>query len=1545
MDGNWPEMSFTADRRSERSGSDRAFDRPIPNRPSTVETSSSLQSKSSSATDRDDGATDPRGSLGLNLLHSPSQPAIDFIFVHGLGGGSRKTWSKTTSMKHFWPQEWLPKDPAFQDVRIYSYGYDSDWARGKENILNIHHIGKSFLGELETTPHLCTSKTPIVFIGHSMGGLVIKQAYMLLKQSGESSTMSGRFNSIFFLGTPHRGSSSAKLLKNILQMTYSHRAYVADLEKGSDAIQSINNEFRQYSMDLSLWSFYETQKLSLGLFNTLIVDPESAVLGYPQEKQMPMNADHRSICKFETPSDPNFLIIRNSLAFSANSIRNLEAKVITTATPFEVENLRTYLKVSHDFQDDLVMAEDSRMDGTCDWLLEKQSFRNWRDSPSTTSRILWISGPPATGKSILAGYVVDQLRKADCNCSFFFFKHGDKFNEDARRMVLSMSDEKRDFHRDNERLMWRTLFSSGIFQAGIARTYWIIDALDECVNFSPFLDTMISKLDSAVPLRILITSRETPEIGQLLGGLSMPDVLAEKISVADTASDIYRLVDSKAKTFLARSEDDRRALVNKIVSKSKGSFLWTTLVLRELSNTYTEEGVAQVLEEVPRGMNQLYSRTLAFMAQMPRSKPLATAILTWVACSARPLTTTELEGALSLDVPGAYTNLKDTILALCGQMVVVDKFDKVQMIHETAREFLFNKDMVSEFSIEKKAAHARIAKVCLTYLASEELKPPRMPRRTKAPHKRMDFAVYACIAFSYHLAHSDPQNGDVLRLLDRFLGLNVLSWIEFIAQGGNLNPLVSAAKHFQVYYNEASAERSPLGKDMRTVKSWQTDLVRISARFSEAILASPISIFFTILPFCPSESAIRKTSFASRKLSLHGHSETQWDDRLTCIDYSGYQTTAVGNGEGVFAVGLSDGAIKLYHAMSCQELRSLQHGEAVKLLTFKPKSNLLASCGSRQIRLWNTSTGENLRSLSVPHRIIGIIFDAERLLAASCKSYLTTWILEDNEAEPSIVSWARSSEGSKPRAQQPPNAISISTEHGLLAIAHSGHPVILWDIESESLYGTCGKRLPNGETSTHRVTSLVLNANPGLELLAISYLDGDLVIMDPFSDLEIESVRAECHTLAGSPDGRFLAGAAGHGTIKIYEFETLKPVYSIRAANYFIKQIAFSHTSLQLIDIRGAQCNVWEPAALVRNSTTDDSSEGTLMSVSEADARPSHPRVESLAINPKDDVVFCGKADGIISVYSLKDGRLVKDLYKHKLQIRVLILWENQNVILSIDASNAILATKVSKSTDGKWAVKEVFSSRITSASPVTNLLHAELSAHFLAWSRESDHLWTIEGREIASRTHETRDIPRTWVNHAFDRSHVVCTDIQSVSIYRWENLAPIARVNLSSTPRHLQMKNAISLGTNNDWRLILELSELNGPATTEMLYLVDPSIVSTVPVAASNGSNQATAASIALGLQLSSLANQVSQVLGVIDTGKLLFLDIHSWICSINLTKLEDGVRSYSRHFFVPYDWFSGSRNVVCSLGKRDVVLTRNGEVAVIRNWMIFEEQVLLEL
>ena len=113
-------------------------------------------------------------------------------------GGSRKTWSSSEDISHFWPKEWLPSEPGFEHVRIYSYGYNSDWAERKANVWSIHDFGQGLVASLENCPEirrgeevrlvLTTGHTrhvsvaeqevfqaPLIMVGHSMGGLVIKK--------------------------------------------------------------------------------------------------------------------------------------------------------------------------------------------------------------------------------------------------------------------------------------------------------------------------------------------------------------------------------------------------------------------------------------------------------------------------------------------------------------------------------------------------------------------------------------------------------------------------------------------------------------------------------------------------------------------------------------------------------------------------------------------------------------------------------------------------------------------------------------------------------------------------------------------------------------------------------------------------------------------------------------------------------------------------------------------------------------------------------------------------------------------------------------------------------------------------------------------------------------------------------------------------------------------------------------------------------------------------------------------------------------------------
>jgi hypothetical protein len=95
-----------------------------------------------------------RGPLGMTLLHEPSEPRIDFIFVHGLRGGSRKSWSFSPDPAHFWPKEWLPNETGFEHVRVHSWGYDSDWTLRKASRLTVHDFGQALLADIHNAPAL-----------------------------------------------------------------------------------------------------------------------------------------------------------------------------------------------------------------------------------------------------------------------------------------------------------------------------------------------------------------------------------------------------------------------------------------------------------------------------------------------------------------------------------------------------------------------------------------------------------------------------------------------------------------------------------------------------------------------------------------------------------------------------------------------------------------------------------------------------------------------------------------------------------------------------------------------------------------------------------------------------------------------------------------------------------------------------------------------------------------------------------------------------------------------------------------------------------------------------------------------------------------------------------------------------------------------------------------------------------------------------------------------------------------------------------------------
>jgi hypothetical protein len=88
--------------------------------------------------------------LGLTMRATCSEPLVDVIFVHGLRGGSVRSWCRNRDRKLFWPGEFLPED--LPRARIYTFGYDANFTSAKSDLCNVLDFAKQLLFAMGFSP-------------------------------------------------------------------------------------------------------------------------------------------------------------------------------------------------------------------------------------------------------------------------------------------------------------------------------------------------------------------------------------------------------------------------------------------------------------------------------------------------------------------------------------------------------------------------------------------------------------------------------------------------------------------------------------------------------------------------------------------------------------------------------------------------------------------------------------------------------------------------------------------------------------------------------------------------------------------------------------------------------------------------------------------------------------------------------------------------------------------------------------------------------------------------------------------------------------------------------------------------------------------------------------------------------------------------------------------------------------------------------------------------------------------------------------------------
>lgn len=234
----------------------------------------------------------------------------DVVFVHGLTGNPIETWTSDNSNEpegKYWPK-WLAAD--LPHLNLYAIGYPASlfakWAR-KE--MDLFERAKACL---EIMASYGLGSRPVVFIGHSLGGLLIKQMLRIGRESSETSwrQIADRCRGVFFLATPHSGASLANILSVVAQIFKS--SHVEKLKRDSSDLTELNESFRAFCLthQMTVVAYYEKFKTSNA---AIVVDQASADPGVSGVTPIPVDASHTSICTPDNRHAPIYVSIRSRL--------------------------------------------------------------------------------------------------------------------------------------------------------------------------------------------------------------------------------------------------------------------------------------------------------------------------------------------------------------------------------------------------------------------------------------------------------------------------------------------------------------------------------------------------------------------------------------------------------------------------------------------------------------------------------------------------------------------------------------------------------------------------------------------------------------------------------------------------------------------------------------------------------------------------------------------------------------------------------------------------------------------------------------------------------------------------------------------------------------------------------------------------------------------------------------------------------------------------------------------------------------------------------
>jgi predicted RNA-binding protein with RPS1 domain len=223
-------------------------------------------------------------------VHVPADAVLDVVFLHGLDGDAYKSWTAAGD-DGFWPG-WLAQD--VDGAAVWSVGYEA-WSSGwRGHSMPVEDRTINVLAALQVKG---IGERPLVFVTHSMGGLIVKEALLYAAYGDtEFASFAAMTKAVVFLGTPHNGSGLTKAV-DALGKIYRGTAAVKDLRTSGAHLRQMSTRYQNWVHDsgtgIRHLVFFETKPTK----GVQVVDAGSANPALPKVQPVGVDANHIDICK------------------------------------------------------------------------------------------------------------------------------------------------------------------------------------------------------------------------------------------------------------------------------------------------------------------------------------------------------------------------------------------------------------------------------------------------------------------------------------------------------------------------------------------------------------------------------------------------------------------------------------------------------------------------------------------------------------------------------------------------------------------------------------------------------------------------------------------------------------------------------------------------------------------------------------------------------------------------------------------------------------------------------------------------------------------------------------------------------------------------------------------------------------------------------------------------------------------------------------------------------------------------------------------------